>query len=166
MKSLVLTMTLFALLGCKKEETPIKSYLRMSLNGENVECDYYIRASDYVSPSISQTQVLGIYGTWKHNKPQEGNIEIELYGFNNTPGPKPFSSPSYVRVMQVQRLGNGGAYTDAYFAGGDDVNLTIQEVSERYVKGVFDIKAKMYTGPGTYETLMITEGEFHIDRKK
>lgn len=53
-----------------------------------------------------------------------------------------------------------------YYALGNEVNLTLLEVSERYIKGVFEVTAKMYTEQGTYDSLFITEGEFHIDRKQ
>lgn len=149
--------TIFHLMGCQEEE-PFRSYLRMTLNGEKVECNYYIRASDYVSPTLMPNQTLSVTGTWN-----EGNIEFNVTGFDNTIGKKTFTVFDYVWVGLLQPIGNRVFYR--YVAGGDDVNFTILEVNERYIKGVFDLKAEI-TQELPYDSLIITNGEFHIDRRE
>lgn len=107
---LLLVFALFTFTGCDKDETPFTSYLRMNLNGEKVEGDYYIRASEFLPPNLGKIQTIGIYATWNHKKPQEGSIEIILNDFDNTIGHKPFTDYSHVRILLVKHVGNGGLY--------------------------------------------------------
>jgi len=165
--SLFMITVIFAMAGCEKEneEPPFPSYLRMTLDGQRVECDYDIGAKIY-GPSQIDPSVLNIYGMWKHKTLQEGYIEFILYDYDDDTGLQSFIYPSRVQINKVHINEEMGIHTQYYMAVGNDVKLIIEEVSERYIKGIFDLTMKMDMGSGTIDSLVITEGEFHIALKQ
>lgn len=167
LNSLFMITVIFAMAGCEKEneEPPFPSYLRMTVEGERVECDYDIGAKIY-APSQIDPSVLNIHGMWKQKTLQEGYIEFILYDFDDVTGLQSFIYPSSVQIIKTHINEKMGIHNQYYMAEGKDVKLIVEEVSERYIKGIFELTAKMDMGSGTIDSLVITEGEFHIALKQ
>lgn len=161
---LLTALVLILLLGCKKKEVPFQSYLRMNIDGTSIVCDKNIYASP--SPGTASnlpTEKLDFYGYWSNSTIGAGSIEVEFYNFDRTTGEKQLQSPSSV-ALRLTRTVNNTTVEDTYFGTGSANKLTITEVSERFVKGTFQFEVKMNTGPNTFITKMISNGEFHIAR--
>jgi hypothetical protein len=162
MRFLIIASTVLFLSGCNKKPPAFQNYLHMTLDGAKIECDRNISASSYVSITPNQVQKMSIVGYWTTSSIENGNIEIELYDFNNTIGQKELLSPSVVTVMINHTMGNLLS-TDTYYGGGSEAKINITEVNERFIKGSFQFVVKMVTGPNVFVTKNVT-GDFHIKR--
>jgi len=154
---------ILAMAGCEKEneEPPFPSYLRMTLEGERVECDNDIGAGIYFPSHISPNAALAIHGMWKQKTLQEGYIEFVLYDFDDVTGLQSFIFPSRVQINKVHINEKMGIHTQYYMADGNDVKFIIEEVGGGFIKGIFELTAN-----GMTDSLVITEGEFHIALKQ
>jgi len=162
MRLFIIGSTLLFLSGCNKKPPAFENYLHITLDGVKIECDRNISASSYVNIAPNQNQLMRIVGYWTTSSTENGNIEIELYDFNNTIGQKELLSPSIVTVMINHPMGNLLS-TDTYYGGGNEAKINITEVNERFIKGSFQFVVKMNTGPNVFVSKNAT-GEFHIKR--
>ena len=163
LKNFVLLTLVLLFAFCNKPNNFSASYLKGKIDGIAFECNANITANKPEPiPGFGSDPTLIITGSWpmysikililnKSPKVSVGTYEIEI--------DKQRSATIVWNGVDNYYAGSGGLILPQLFGNG---RFTILEISDKYVKGIFEFATDVNSATGNLKT--VSDGEFYIKR--